>query len=158
MWSAVPASVTRAASPSRPEPRVGEAREPVDGARGTGFEQERNADRDDGIEHRPGVPGERTGMVERGGMRDVAAATDELHAIGFAGRSDALAVDNCRVKQPGPRLVARAGPAGREDRAARRVDLGLDEELAEGGVRRIGSCRREDDLRIAGDAEAATPR
>jgi hypothetical protein len=103
-----------------------------------GLELERDADRSDRIEHRAGL---RRSVRRRAepSLREAAAAADEAHAVGLVRqrRTPSRRRAAERMKEPArASLGALAGATRRSRRATRSIAV-LDEQLAEGRMRRI---------------------
>ena len=127
-------------------------------ARGAaGRQANRLAQADDRIEDGAGRVRERAAAADGDGIGERAAPPDEPRAVGlvFGRGADAAAaaehMNQVHAVGPGP------GPA----RADQRVPLGhgrrFDEQIAERRMREVGGARREHDLGVAGQIEAARP-
>ena len=87
--------------------------------------------------------------IQRQRRPDPTAAPDEAGAVGLPLEvADRLALDGHHVRQPEPRLVSRSRPARREHHVQLGNALGLDEEVRERRVGRIGRRRHQHDLGI----------
>ncbi len=92
--------------------------------------------------------------MQRRGIDEGAAATDEPHAVGLTGGGHGgIRRRGQQVKHPRRELALRTRPALAQDRIVIADDLGFDEELGKGRMRRIGGRRRKHDLRITRDIE-----
>ena len=92
------------------------------------------------------------------GLAGRSPAAEESRAIGFP--LDGAAeppVDAEHVERPRRRLVGAARPPAEQQAGALRVELGLDEQLAERRVGEIVLGTREHDLGVAGDLDLARP-
>ena len=85
-------------------------------------------------------------------------AAEEPRAIGlpFDGAAEA-SVDAEHVERPGRRLVGAARAPAEQQAGALRVELGLDEQLAERRVGEVVLGTRQHDLGVAGDLDLARP-
>ena len=115
------------------------------------------AQRGNRIEHRAGRARQRA-AVERRRVGRRAAAAEEARAIGlpFDGAAQAP-VDAEHVERPDRRLVRAARPPAEEEAGALRVELGLDEQLAERRMREVVLGRCQHHLGIARDLDFARP-
>ena len=92
--------------------------------------------------------------IDRSRVADAAAAAEEAGAVGLElHAADRLALDGGDVGHPDARLLRAPRPPGGEERLEPRDELGLDEEVREGGVRDVGGPRREDDLGVGGQLD-----
>ena len=114
------------------------------------------ADRDDGIEDGSVGVGKGPDFVKGGGVLARAGATDEFPAARFIRDfAGGRALSGHEMEHPGRTLSGGAGATGAEDGLRFGQDLGLNKEIAEGGVREIGVRLREDDFGIARQFDAA---
>ena len=130
--------------------RRGNAVHDVDDHRLVRLDRHPLANRDDRIEHRSLAVGQWIVVAQRDRCSGTAAAADEARSIGLerrVGVGDAMR--DHQVEHRRRRLVGCARPSRAQDRAARADDLGLDEEVGERTMRRIGRGRREDDFGVA---------
>ena len=122
-----------------------------------GRKANRLAEADDRIEDGAGRVRERAAAADGDGIGEGAAPSDEPRAVGlvFGCGTDAAAAAE-HMNQ-----VHAVGPGPGAARAEQRVPLGhgrrFDEEIAERRVGEVGGARREDDLGVAGQIEAARP-
>ena len=108
---------------------------------------------DHGVEHDSGGAGERA-SIEGLGILGAASAAQETAAIGLPlHRPLRPAFEAQDVDGPGGGLVRPPRPPMAEEGGALGQVLGLDEQLAEGGVGQIVGRGGEDDLRIARDLD-----
>ena len=129
-----------------------------------------NVDADDGARRQPDALAQRADRVEHGAGRARqraavehdrvgrrAAAADEARPIGlpFDRAAQARAVDAEHVEADERRFVGRARPAAEQQAGALRIELGLDEQLAERRVREVVLGTRQHDLGVAGHLDLA---
>ena len=100
--------------------------------------------RDDRVEHGAGRPAQRARRVERGRRRPVPRAADEPEPVGLPRHGLGAIVEPVRQPRRGVLRRARAAP-GEEDGPPLDA-LGLDEQLRERRVRRVGRPVVDDDL------------
>ena len=115
-----------------------------------GFQRDRPPQRDDGVEDRSVGVGKRTGRQQgrRRGRRS--AAPDEPAAVGFAGHPALpAALAHHDIEQPRRPLLRRSRAAGAENGGSGTHEFRLHEQVAEGGMGRVRSLRREHHLGIA---------
>ena len=131
--------------------RLGHARDDVDRDRLVRLEHVAAADRDDRIEHRTLAARERPGLAHRARVGGRPPAAEEAQPVGLVreGAAGRRAVRRHEMEHPGRRLAARARAPRAEDGALVRDDLGLDEEVAERRVQRVGGRGGERHLRVA---------
>ena len=91
------------------------------------------------------------------GVGGRAPAADEARPIGFPldGAAEARTVHAEHVEADDRRFVGRARPAAEQQAGALRIELGLDEQLAERRMREVVLRTRQHDLRVAGDLDLA---
>ena len=138
--------------------RCRDAGKPVDRARSARLEPQRHANGGDRVEHRTRPARKRRAIAQRFSLRNAPPAADEAHPVGLVRHQCLRPVDHRRMEIPGPGILRIAGSPRRQDRAERFVELGLDEQLAEGGMRRVGRGRRQHDLAVARHRECARAR
>ena len=114
------------------------------------------AETDDRIEDRSCRARELGGGRERARPLQRAATADEPCAIGFVLRGDAHAAASAEHVHQVQSLTSRAWAAHADQRIPLRHAAGLDEQVAERRVGQVGVGRREDDLGVAGELEAAS--
>ncbi|MBF8260466.1 MAG: hypothetical protein HW377_2840, partial [Actinobacteria bacterium] len=109
-------------------------------------------DRDDRIEHGPLAVRKLRGTADRLRIGDRVSPADEPHAVGLVGNFPGVrSVHGHLVKHPRHRLAGGAGSAGAEDRLPLANDLGLDEEVPECRMQRVGGRRCKDHFRVTRD-------
>ncbi len=125
---------------------------------GPGRQPDAPAQAEDRIEHGAGRIGEGPAVDDRDWRADAAAAPQEACPVGFefsaAGR---LPFDDGQVGRPDGRLVGRPAPTRGEHRTDLGDELGLHEQLGEGGMGRIGCVGGQDDLRVRRHVDLAGP-
>ena len=115
-----------------------------------GQEPDAVPDRDDRVEHRARAAGELPLAIERRRTGRRSPPADEARAVGLEGGALARAVvHGQQVEHPGRRLVRAPRPPRADDRVARGDDLGLHEQLAEGGMEAVGDRGRQHHLGVA---------
>ena len=136
---------------------LGGAGDEVDGGRLFRFQRDAAADRHDRVEHRAFAVGQlRLLAIEHLRFGRAAAAADEPRAVGLVGdRVDVGVVHRQQVEHPRHMLVGRARTARAHDRLQLLHQFGLHEQLAEGGVQRVGDRRRQHHLGVAGQLDRA---
>ena len=94
------------------------------------------------------------GALDRLRVRDRSSASQEFQPIGFVGHlADRRPVHHHEVEQEWRLVLIRPGPARAEDRLTGAQDFRLDEQVAEGRVRRVRRGGGEDDFRVTRDLD-----
>ena len=134
---------------------LGDAGDQVDAGRFIGIDRDQLPDRDDRVEHRArayrraGASARaRSGLtrVRPRPMNFVRSVSNDIVPI------DVPRTDH-QVQHPRGCLLLGPRPAGAEDRLAIAPELGLDEQVAEGRVGRVGCGRGEDHFGVAGELD-----
>ena len=138
--------------------RVGHAVDDVDDRGLRGLQRDHAPRRSHRVEHRPRAARQGAGLAQRLRRVQAAAAADEARAVGLMRHPAGLgAVHRQQVQHVGRGLVGGTRPAGAQQRRRVGQALRLHEQLAEGRVLRVGGCRRDHHLGVAGDLDAAPP-
>ena len=137
-------------------PVFGHAENQINDGGFMGRQRHRAAQGDDGIEDGADRVGQGRDGLHRGGIRQRAAAPHKPGAIGFAGDFALLAaLAHHEMQQPRRLFLRGPGAAGTEEGGGVLREFRFHEQTAEGGVRRVRGRRRQHDLRVAGQFNAA---
>src|SRR5512135_800375 len=108
------------------------------------------SDRDNRVEHGTLAAGKSPGTMHRLRISGGVSPAYELQAVGLIGYLlNVAGRDAHQVEHPWRRLVKRARPASAKDRPLPADNLGLNKEIAERRMQRVGCRRCENDFRIA---------
>ncbi len=108
----------------------------------------------DRIQHRPDRIGERAAVDHRHRRTDTAAASEKPRAIGLElDGADCLTLDRDHVGREDRRFVIRTRTPYRQHAVALVQELGVHEQIGEGGMGGVGGKRREHQLGVRGELD-----